>query len=547
MLCPELPGRGSRILEPPFTDFHALIQSLRRELEPFLDRPTAFFGHSMGGLIAFELAHELRRRGLPAPLRVFVSACSAPQLRNKDAPIHRLPDSQFLMELRRRYGAMAGLLEHPDLLEVFVPLLRADFSVCESYVYQPHPPLDCPISAFGGSADTRPNASEVAAWHTHTRNRFTLQIFPGDHFFLHRAGCSLVRVMNQQLRQVRGRYPVVIQPLRRQRLPDTNEPASPEKGRPAYPHPVFILAMPRSFSSVVCAMLGQHPQMYGLPETNLFAACTVRGWLVQCSRPGLSTMRHGLLRAVAQLYYGEQTESSVKLAIAWLRNRANLTTGSLFQILAEKVAPRVLLEKSPHVVWYLEKMRRACGTFPHARFIHLVRHPRSQCESTLRFYQMRRAQGPIPASHWLYLLMTEPSAPGEQREDILLDPQRGWHALNERICEFLRSVPETQQLRIRGEDLLSHPDESLRQIASWLGLRTDAAAIEAMKHPERSSFARLGPPGARFGNDPLFLKQPILRPARATPQTLDGALSWRSDGSGFLPRVRELAEQFGYE
>jgi surfactin synthase thioesterase subunit len=547
MLCPELPGHGSRILEPPFTDFHMLIQSLRRELEPFLDRPTAFFGHSMGGLIAFELAHELRKRGLPAPLRVFVSACSAPQLRRKDAPIHRLPDSQFLMELRRRYGAMAGLLEHPDLLEVFLPLLRADFSVCESYLYQPHPPLDCPISAFGGSADTRPHASEVAAWHTHTRNRFTLQIFPGDHFFLHRAGCSLVRVMNQQLRQVRDRYPVVIQPLRRRRLPDTNEPASSQKGRPAYPHPVFILAMPRSFSSVVCAMLGQHPQMYGLPETNLFVARTVRGWFVYCSRPGLRTVCHGLLRAVAQLYYGEQTESSVKLARAWLRNQAHLTTESLFRMLGETVSPLLLVDKSPSTLWHLENIKHARTMFPEAKFIHLVRHPRGQGESMIRFYERRKAQGPIPLSHWLHAFMTEPMWLGERRQDLPVDPQRGWYVLNTKTCEFLSSIPREQQLRIRGEDLLGNPDESLRQIASWLGLRTDAAAIEAMKHPEFSPFASFGPSGARFGNDALFLRNPVLRPARAAAQTLDGALSWRSDGSGFLPRVRQLAEQFGYE
>jgi hypothetical protein len=325
--------------------------------------------------------------------------------------------------------------------------------------------------------------------------------------------------------------------------------AAPDKTRAvqAFPHPVLILSAPRSFSSVVGAMLGQHPQMYGLPETNLFTTRTVGQWFLHCSRPGFATMRHGLLRAVAELYYGEQTESAVKLATAWLKSRAHLATGCLFQVLAETVSPLVLLDKSPHIVGHLSCMQRAYTMFPHARFVHLVRHPRSQGESMLRFYEKRRAYGPIPASHWLNLLMTEPITPGEQREDLPFDPQRGWYILNARICAFLSSIPEEQQFRIRGEEVLTNPDEGLAKIASWLRLRTDAEAIEAMKHPERSPFACLGPLGARFGNDPMFLKHPALRPTRAAPQTLDGALSWRNTKQGFFPKVRQLAEQFGYE
>jgi hypothetical protein len=108
-------------------------------------------------------------------------------------------------------------------------------------------------------------------------------------------------------------------------------------------------------------------------------------------------------------------------------------------------------------------------------------------------------------------------------------------------------VPEGQRLRIRGEDLLSNSDEALRGIAGWLGLQTDGDAIKAMKHPERSPFACYGPPGARFGNDPVFLKNPALHPARVKAQSLDGPISWRENGQVFFPKVRQLAEQFGYE
>jgi hypothetical protein len=114
------------------------------------------------------------------------------------------------------------------------------------------------------------------------------------------------------------------------------------------------------------------------------------------------------------------------------------------------------------------------------------------------------------------------------------------------ICKFLESVPVEQKLRVRGEDILKDPDNELREIAAWLGLRTDPVAIEEMKHPERSPYACFGPPGARYGNDRFFLENPILRPARVEPLSLDGPLSWRADRQGFAPEVKRLAEEFGY-
>ena len=152
----------------------------------------------------------------------------------------------------------------------------------------------------------------------------------------------------------------------------------------------------------------------------------------------------------------------------------------------------------------------------------------------------------MPPGHWLNSLMLESMLPRQRRQDMSLDPQYAWYVLNARICDFLTSVPCEQQLRIRAEDVLSDSNQTLRQIADWLGLRTDKRAIEAMKHPERSPYASFGPPGARFGNDPFFLRDPALRPARVEPQSLDGPVSWRADGQGLLPEVRELAQQFGY-
>jgi len=128
-----------------------------------------------------------------------------------------------------------------------------------------------------------------------------------------------------------------------------------------------------------------------------------------------------------------------------------------------------------------------------------------------------------------------------------LDPQKAWYALNMNISEFLKAVPEDQKMRVRGEDVLADPDQGLREIAGWMGLRTDSEVTEEMKHPERSPYAHYGPPGARFGNDRIFLESPAFHPGRAERYSLEGPLDWRKDGQGFLDEVKQLAREYGYE
>ena len=314
------------------------------------------------------------------------------------------------------------------------------------------------------------------------------------------------------------------------------------------PPPLFILAPPRSFTSVVCAMLGQHPQMYGLPETHLLPHETLGAWAESAAR-ALFPMEHGLLRAIAELYFGAQNVLTIRKARQWLRLRSNLTTDFVFKMLADRVFPLILVDKSPSIVFRLKALKRVHRKFPEARFLHLLRHPRGQGESVMKYIRERAKGGPIPPSHWLLRIASYRSAqvPEEDREDgAVLDPQKGWYALNQNICEFLKSVPADQRMRVRGEDLLAEPDEALHGIAAWMGLRTDAEAIEEMKHPERSPYAFLGPPGARYGNDAFFLRDPALRPSRSLLQHLEGPLSWRTDGRGFSPEVKRLAQEFGY-
>jgi hypothetical protein len=315
--------------------------------------------------------------------------------------------------------------------------------------------------------------------------------------------------------------------------------------------PLFVLATPRSFSSVVCAMLGQHPQMYSLPETHLFGHETIEAWWTSSSEETFQ-MSHGLLRAVSELFFGEQTEPNVMLAEAWLRRRMSNTSGMVFEDLSRAVAPSILIDKSPNVVYSVESMYRIRRFFPQARFIHLVRHPRGYCKSVVKYmhtlsrpgYQ-RPGMTAGEAPGWISDL-AHSTDPSWSLDPEVLDPQSGWHALNMNIARFLASVPSDQWQLVRGEELLERPDRELIPILEWLDVRADDAAIEEMKHPERSPYANFGPKGARLGNDILFLEQPALRAARAQHQTLDGPLEWRPECDGFLPEVDALARDLGY-
>jgi hypothetical protein len=323
--------------------------------------------------------------------------------------------------------------------------------------------------------------------------------------------------------------------------------------------PLFILAAPRSFSSVVTAMLGQHPQMFGLPETHLFGDETMESWWARASKETYQ-MAHGLLRAVAQICFKRQTEHSIRLATAWLRRRSHQTSGMVFEELAREVFPSMLIDKSPSVVYEIESMRRIHRFFPEARFIHLVRHPRGYCESVLTYLEKlsgpryqpreRRAEiGDVPGwiTHLASFPYSSPTTNACGQPAAEMDPQGGWYRLNMNALTFLKSISADQWITVRGEDLLAEPQSALERVAEWLGLRTEAKAVEQMMHPERSPFARFGPPGARLGNDIHFLERPALQPGKARPHSLEGPLGWRSDRAGFLPEVVELSRYLGYQ
>ncbi len=200
-VCPvQLPGRGTRLMEPPYSRLSLLVEALIQALLPLLDKPFALFGHSLGSLVSFELARQIWANHQVRPVRLFVSAGPAPQVPRRNSPIHDLPEKEFMAELRRLNGIPAELLSNKELMDIVLPSLRADFALFESYRYLSGPPLNCPISTFGGLSDQRINHDDLEAWRDQTTASFTIRMFPGDHFFLKSTQPLLLRALSQELR-----------------------------------------------------------------------------------------------------------------------------------------------------------------------------------------------------------------------------------------------------------------------------------------------------------------------------------------------------------
>lgn len=202
-VCPiQLPGRGVRISQPLCTEHSALAATLEDDIKAYSDKPCAFFGHSMGALLAFEVARNLRQHGQQGPLHLFVSGRSAPQVpRRRKKKLSNLPDDEFLEELRYLGGTPARVLERPEMVKTMIPALRADFSVVETYSYQEGPPLTCAISAYAGSEDTI-ERQDIEAWASQTTTLFSFTSFPGGHFFIHTSESLLLEALGKELKSL---------------------------------------------------------------------------------------------------------------------------------------------------------------------------------------------------------------------------------------------------------------------------------------------------------------------------------------------------------
>lgn len=201
-VCPvELPGRGRRFAESLQTDLRVLAGQLADEIAGRLDQPYALFGHSLGGLLIFELAHALRERGLPLPQALFASAASAPSRRDSHRELaQEQSDAQLIERMQRLGGTSAAVFADAEMLALTLPVMRADFLLCGLYDYRRQPQLTCPIHVFGGKGD-RLSVESLSAWQDETCAGFSLEMLEGGHFFINTDEARLLELMLGRLQQ----------------------------------------------------------------------------------------------------------------------------------------------------------------------------------------------------------------------------------------------------------------------------------------------------------------------------------------------------------
>ena len=195
----QYPGRGSRIAERLNEHVTEMVNSCYDELQPFLTKPFAFFGHSMGALVSNEFARRLQREQRRGPFGLFVSGCTAPHMKAFDKATYDLPEPEFIAELRQLQGTPPEVLDNKELMQLMMPIIRADFKVSQTYQYDPGPPVECPIRAFGGLKDEMVTRAKIEGWSEHTSGGFRAQMLPGDHFFLNTSQPLLTRIIAQEL------------------------------------------------------------------------------------------------------------------------------------------------------------------------------------------------------------------------------------------------------------------------------------------------------------------------------------------------------------
>ncbi|MGS0897524.1 thioesterase II family protein [Burkholderia stagnalis] len=198
----QLPARGMRLAEPAERDLPALVRRLSDVIAAQDTGPFAFFGHSLGALLAFELTRHLQRSGLPLPAKLIVSGCSSPQLRDPVEALDEHDDDKLRDRLTRYNGTPTEVLQHDELMRLMAPAIRADFALVANYAYESGSPLDVPITAFAGRADDQTSPDKIDGWQRETQAAFAQYWFEGDHFFIRPQMENVIRQLNAELSPV---------------------------------------------------------------------------------------------------------------------------------------------------------------------------------------------------------------------------------------------------------------------------------------------------------------------------------------------------------
>jgi hypothetical protein len=276
-------------------------------------------------------------------------------------------------------------------------------------------------------------------------------------------------------------------------------------------------------------MIGMHPELYGFPELSLWRGARVVDLITD--RPGARGLKArartaGLARSVAEVFQGSQDEASVAWARQWLADRREWDVASVFDQLQARVAPSTGFEKSPENSNRQDYLERLDAAYPRARFIHLTRHPVPTAKSMYEAWKN--------SNLW--------DVPDELYHQHLLGT---WLFQHGRVKTFTESLPPDRWMRVRSEDVLNDPEPNLRRICQWMGVDSGDESVDAMMHPEKSPFARLGPKNALGGNDPKFLNEPVPRQA-VDPGSLDLPPDWIVDPWLYVAVV-QMAAALGYQ
>ncbi|WP_044241779.1 thioesterase II family protein [Chondromyces apiculatus] len=203
LLAIQLPGRGMRMGEPLLRRVEQVVDAVGPLLT---DSPVPFvlFGHSMGAILSFNLCRWLRNQGHPLPARLIVSGHRAPNLPDPEPPKHHLSDAALLDRIRRYGGTPEEILREPELMELMLPILRADFELLGTHAYTSAAPLPVPLLALGGADDPNAPPDTIEAWREHAAGEFSSRIFPGGHFFLHTEEAAVLPVIAEEIAKVRS-------------------------------------------------------------------------------------------------------------------------------------------------------------------------------------------------------------------------------------------------------------------------------------------------------------------------------------------------------
>ncbi|MET7467464.1 thioesterase II family protein [Micromonospora sp. NPDC005686] len=194
----QYPGRQDRRGEPRVRSIPELADRIHAAIQPRLTEPFAFFGHSMGAILAFEVACRIARDGQAEPAHLFVSGRRGPS-RVRHEEWHRATTAAFTAELRSLGGTDPRVFAEPDLLDLVLPTIRDDYRAIETYRFQPTPPLACGITALVGDSDPKAGIDDTSAWSQHTLGRFDLRVFPGGHFYLDECRSGVLNVISSVL------------------------------------------------------------------------------------------------------------------------------------------------------------------------------------------------------------------------------------------------------------------------------------------------------------------------------------------------------------